>query len=63
MDRKRWWNKAAVKTYLKDISEGKKPVDKSETLSTEQLALEALFLGMRTKDGINLESLQNPLWF
>jgi len=55
MDRKRWWNKAAVKTYFKDISEGKKPVDKSEQLSTEQLALEALFLGMRTKDGINLE--------
>lgn len=54
LDRKRWWNRSAVKTYLKDISEGKKPVDKSEQLSTEQLALEALFLGMRTKDGINL---------
>lgn len=53
-DRKRWWNKAAVKTYLKDISGGKNPVDKSEKLSIEQLALEALFLGMRTKDGINL---------
>ena len=53
-DRKRWWNKAAVKTYLKNISEGKKPVDKSEKLSIEQLALEALFLGMRTKNGITL---------
>lgn len=54
MDRKRWWNKAAVKTYLNDISEGKRPVNNSEKLSMEQLALEALFLGMRTKDGINL---------
>ncbi len=54
LDRKRWWNKRAFKTYLKDISAGKRPVDKSENLSTEQLALEALFLGMRTKDGINL---------
>ncbi|MDP2853622.1 MAG: radical SAM family heme chaperone HemW [Smithellaceae bacterium] len=55
LDCKRWWNKAAVKPYLKDISEGKKPVEKSEQLSTKQLALEALFLGMRTKDGINFE--------
>ena len=55
IDRKRWWNRAAVKTYLKDISEGKTPVEKLEQLSTEQLALEALFLGMRTKDGINLK--------
>jgi len=54
INRERWWNKAAVKTYLKDISEGKKPVDKSEELSLEQLALEALFLGMRTRNGVNL---------
>jgi oxygen-independent coproporphyrinogen-3 oxidase len=55
VDQKRWWNKAAVKTYLKDISEGKNPANKPEQLSMEQLALEALFLGMRTKDGIDLE--------
>lgn len=55
MNCKRWWNKAAVKTYLNDISEEKMPVDKSEKLSMEQLALEALFLGMRTKDGIDLQ--------
>jgi len=54
IDRNRWWNKAEVKTYIKDISKGKKPVDQSETLSMEQLALEALFLGMRTKDGVDL---------
>lgn len=54
IDHQRWWNKAAVKTYLQDILSGKKPVDKSEKLSPEQLALEALFLGMRTKGGINL---------
>ncbi len=60
LERKRWWSRAAVNAYLKDISEGKKPVDKSEQLSLEQLALEqlaleAFFLGMRTKDGIDLE--------
>jgi oxygen-independent coproporphyrinogen-3 oxidase len=51
---KRWWNKAAVKTYLKEIADGKMPVEDMETLSTEQLQLEALFLGLRTKAGINL---------
>ncbi len=55
LDSKRWWNKAGVKTYLNAVGEGKNPVNKSEQLSKEQLALEALFLGMRTKDGINLE--------
>lgn len=51
----RWWNKADVEDYLKAVDEGKKPVDRSENLTQEQLALEALFLGMRTKDGIDLE--------
>ncbi|KQC07417.1 MAG: hypothetical protein APR62_06420, partial [Smithella sp. SDB] len=41
---KRWWNKATVNTYLKDIACGKMPVEDSETLSSEQLQLEALFL-------------------
>ncbi|MHB8137602.1 MAG: radical SAM family heme chaperone HemW [Smithellaceae bacterium] len=54
MDNQRWWNKATVAPYLRDISEGKKPIDQSEQLSVEHLALEALFLGMRTKDGVNL---------
>ncbi|PKN20951.1 MAG: coproporphyrinogen III oxidase [Deltaproteobacteria bacterium HGW-Deltaproteobacteria-6] len=54
MDRKRWWNKAVVKSYLKNISEGKKSIDKSENLTLEQLAFESIFLAMRTKDGINL---------
>ncbi len=59
LDSRRWWNKADIKTYLNDICEGKKPVDKSETLSIEQLALESLFLGMRTKDGIHLQNYKN----
>lgn len=55
---RRWWNKANVKTYLKDIGSGKKPVARSEQLSNDELALESLFLGMRTADGVNLESLK-----
>ncbi len=55
LDNKRWWNKATVNTYLKDIACGKMPVEDSETLSSEQLQLEALFLGLRTKAGIDLK--------
>jgi len=55
LDNKRWWNKAAVKTYLKEIAAGNMPVENIETLSAEQLQLETLFLGLRTKTGIDLE--------
>ncbi len=52
---KRWWNMADVEAYMKDIALEQKPIEKSEELTRDQLALEALFLGMRTKDGIDLE--------
>ena len=55
LNNKRWWNKAAVKTYLNEIAQGKMPVEDTETLSAEQLQLEALFLGLRTKVGIDLK--------
>ncbi|HNZ64974.1 MAG TPA: radical SAM family heme chaperone HemW [Smithella sp.] len=55
LDNKRWWNKSSVKTYLKEISGGRMPVQDSEILSMEQLQLEALFLGLRTKAGIDLK--------
>lgn len=55
VDNKRWWNKASVKTYIKEMASGKMPVQDSEILSMEQLQLEALFLGLRTKEGINVK--------
>ncbi|HBI47477.1 MAG TPA: coproporphyrinogen III oxidase [Smithella sp.] len=55
LNNKRWWNKAAVKTYLNKIVQGKMPVEDTETLSAEQLQLEALFLGLRTQAGIDLK--------
>lgn len=58
MDRNRWWNKADVEVYLIDIDYDNKPVEKSETLTLEQLALETLFLSMRTKYGIDLEQFK-----
>jgi oxygen-independent coproporphyrinogen III oxidase len=52
---RRWWNKSVVKTYLNEIFQDKMPVEETETLSAEQMQLEALFLGLRTKTGIDLK--------
>lgn len=55
LNNKRWRNKALAKTYIKEIASGKMPVEGSEILSNEQLQLEAMFLGLRTKAGIDLK--------
>jgi len=52
--RQRRWNHRSVATYLKDLATGKPPVADSELLSDEQMRLEALFLGLRTRRGIHL---------
>jgi oxygen-independent coproporphyrinogen-3 oxidase len=59
LNNKRWWNKPSVKNYLKEIAQGKMPMENTEELTTEQLQLEALFLGLRTKAGIDLERYKN----
>lgn len=51
---RRWWNTSSLSDYLVDIHAGRVPVAASETLSTEELSLESLFLGLRTKEGIHL---------
>lgn len=55
---RRWWNKPSVSDYIENIIEGKMPLDSSETLSLDQLQLEALFLGLRTAAGIDLSLCQ-----
>ncbi|HVN70561.1 MAG TPA: radical SAM family heme chaperone HemW [Desulfomonilia bacterium] len=52
--KKRWWNHESIKDYHHDIEEGRLPVCGSEVLNSEQLRMEALLLGLRTKKGINL---------
>lgn len=51
---RRWWNHASVTEYVRDLDAGNRPVSGTEELSAEQLVLEALFLGLRTKKGIDL---------
>lgn len=52
----RWWNHSSLDEYVRDIETGKLPLDATEMLDREQLYLEALFLGLRTKRGIHLHN-------
>ena len=52
--KKRWWNIANAHDYITEIARSRTVVSQSEELSNDQLALETLFLGLRTKDGIDL---------
>ncbi len=58
LDKKRWWNKSSVRNYLAELAQNKMPVEDSEILTGEQLQLEALFLGLRTKEGIEIKLYQ-----
>jgi coproporphyrinogen III oxidase-like Fe-S oxidoreductase len=47
-----------LKPYEARIDEGERPIAGTEELTRQDLALEALMLGLRTTEGINLEPLQ-----
>jgi oxygen-independent coproporphyrinogen-3 oxidase len=51
----RWWNISSIKKYIQEISSGRMPLKNSEELTLQQLQLEALFLGLRTKRGVDLK--------
>jgi oxygen-independent coproporphyrinogen-3 oxidase len=49
---KRRWNKSSVTDYCEALEAGLSPAAGEETLSAEDLAFEAVFLGLRTRKGI-----------
>lgn len=55
-DGSRWWNVRSIRKYCSLLSEGKVPVEGSESLTREQLNLESLALGFRTRDGVDLRA-------
>ena len=56
--RRRSWNVRSVETYVSEVAAGRLPVAASELLTPDQLRMEALFLGFRTKQGVNLEDFR-----
>ena len=51
---RRWWNRRSIRRYAADLASGNDPVAGAENLTAGQLALEALYLGLRTIDGIDV---------
>jgi oxygen-independent coproporphyrinogen-3 oxidase len=56
---RRWWNHRSLDRYLAAISAGNLPIEETEILTMEQLRLEALYLGLRTKKGLSLQDFEN----
>lgn len=57
----RSWNHSAWEAYRRAIATGESPLETREELSTEQRQLEAIYLGLRTVEGISLSALYRPL--
>lgn len=59
----RSWNARSVEEYCAALEAGRAAEAGSETLSPAELALERLFLGFRTIDGVSMETLRAfPGW-
>jgi oxygen-independent coproporphyrinogen-3 oxidase len=56
---RRWWNHRSLDQYFAAINAGNLPVEETEILTMEQLRLEALYLGLRTKKGVSLHDFKN----
>lgn len=55
--RRRWWNGRSLRRYLERLAQNRGPVEREERLSAEQLRLESLMLGFRTRSGVALKDL------
>ncbi len=52
----RYWNHPNVKKYIQELSAGRLPRAQTETLTREQLMIEALYLGLRQTKGIVVDA-------
>lgn len=56
--RNRWWNFRSVDNYIVALGKGNLPIQGQEALIQEQLLFEDLFLGLRTRKGVHLQTIQ-----
>jgi len=56
---RRWWNHRSVEKYVQLLMGSEFPIEETERLTMEQMALESLYLGLRTKMGVNLDETWN----
>ena len=55
----RWWNVSNVKKYAECLNRGEKAIEGSEALSGEQIRLERLLFGLRTRWGIDISEISD----
>jgi len=56
----RRWNLRAWEAYRRAIAEGRSAVESEERLTDEQRELEAIYLGLRTVEGVAFAALRRP---
>ena len=56
---RRWWNRRKLRLWQSAVEEGRPPIEGEEELSPKQLTLEALMLGLRTTDGVDLTKIHD----
>jgi oxygen-independent coproporphyrinogen-3 oxidase len=54
----RWWNIAKLRRWQRRVDSGRPPVDGREHPTPAQLALEALMLGLRSSDGVDVRRVR-----
>jgi oxygen-independent coproporphyrinogen-3 oxidase len=59
----RWWNVRRIGNWENEIEEGRRPVAELEQLTNEALMLEAVMLGLRTRDGLDPHRIRQRYGF
>ncbi|MDH3746008.1 MAG: radical SAM family heme chaperone HemW, partial [Acidobacteriota bacterium] len=57
-DGRRWWNERSLAGWQQKTRAGKRPIAAEENLSPTELLLETLMLGLRMREGVDLEEIR-----
>jgi oxygen-independent coproporphyrinogen III oxidase len=60
-DKHRWWNVRSIHQYCQALEKGQAPIEGQEELDEEQVLMEWISLGLRTRVGLDLNLLGNKL--
>ncbi len=57
--RRRWWNLRKVRLWQNALNRRQSPIEEVESLSNQELVLEAVMLGLRTSDGVDVARIRS----